>query len=138
MGADTDPEPRGGDDSGPTFEESGRSLVYLAAERTLLSWVRAAISFMVLGFAVDRFGLLLATTRGGPRPSPASAWVGIALILAGIVASVAAAVRYQRFAARYGRGDLSPGPGLPLAVAFTWLLGLLGAALAAYLWLSAR
>jgi putative membrane protein len=41
------------------MQESGERLVYLAAERTLLMWVRTAATLMVLGFVVERFGLFL-------------------------------------------------------------------------------
>ena len=40
-------------------DETGRQLVYFAAERTLMAWVRTALSLMALGFVIDRFGLVL-------------------------------------------------------------------------------
>ena len=40
-------------------QEAGPKLVYFAAERTLLGWVRTALGLMAFGFVVDRFGLLL-------------------------------------------------------------------------------
>jgi putative membrane protein len=45
------------DESSP--ETIGRRLVYFAAERTLMAWVRAALGMMALGFLIDRFGLVL-------------------------------------------------------------------------------
>ncbi len=57
---------------------------------------------MVLGFAVDRLGLLLAGhTPDRFRDVPWSSWVGLALVALGVVASIAAAVRYHRFASRH-------------------------------------
>ena len=43
----------------PDQETVGRRLVYFAAERTLMSWIRAALGLMALGFVIDRFGLVL-------------------------------------------------------------------------------
>jgi putative membrane protein len=149
MGLQDDPEPdrerRGGArrdleaGSDPDPRDPGRPLVYLAAERTLLTWIRAAIGFVVLGFAVDRFGLLLTSrTSEDPLSSPASSWVGIALIVTGVVASIVSVVRYRRFAIRYARGDIRPGPGLPLAIGLALVLAVVGSGLAFFVWLSIR
>ena len=46
--------------------ELARRLVYFAAERTLTSWVRTALSLMALGFVIDRFGLILDMLHAGP------------------------------------------------------------------------
>lgn len=121
----------------PSLQESGRQLVYLAAERTLLAWVRAAISLLVLGFAVDRFGLYLAE-RGSPAlyGTTWSSTVGLGLIASGVAISALSALRYQRFARRYHTGDLRPGPGIPFAVSLCWALAGVGAVLAVYLWLA--
>jgi len=125
----------GGTDAQPGLAQSGRQLVYLAAERTLLTWVRAAVALIVLGFAVDRFGLLL--SPGEPPPVHAfvwSSWLGLALVATGVVVSVVSAVRYRRFAVRYARGDLRLGSGIPLGVALCSLLALAGAVLVVCLW----
>ena len=45
--------------------------VVLAAERTLLAWVRTGLALMGFGFVVARFGLFLrelAEARGAPVP----------------------------------------------------------------------
>jgi putative membrane protein len=113
--------------------ESGRELVSLAAERTLLTWIRAAITLMVLGFAVDRFGLLLARGDGEAAHLAGSFWVGVALMMTGVLTSVVAALRYRR----YARGDAPPGSGLSLAIALALLVALAGSGLAVYLWIAA-
>ena len=44
--------------------------VYLAAERTLLAWVRTGLAMMGFGFVVARFGLFLheiASTRSSAK-----------------------------------------------------------------------
>jgi putative membrane protein len=132
-----DPDrPPAGEDA-PSLDESGRRLVYLAAERTLLTWARAAIALIVLGFAVDRFGLLLA--RGDPvglRGALWSSWLGLALIGIGVAASIVSALHYRHFLRRYREGDTTPGPGIPLALGLVLLLALAGVGMAVYLGLA--
>jgi uncharacterized membrane protein YidH (DUF202 family) len=43
-------------EAGPV--RTGQYLVYFAAERTLMAWIRAALAFVALGFVVNRFGLV--------------------------------------------------------------------------------
>jgi putative membrane protein len=131
----------------PTLPESdqsrdpGRQLVYLAAERTLLTWIRTAATMMVLGFAVDRFGLFLmirAAGDAGMVPSNTgrlSAWFGLASIAIGVLATTASAIRFAFFARRYALGDSRPGPGLMLSLALSGLVALGGMVLGAYLWI---
>ena len=40
---------------------------YLAAERTLLAWIRTGLALMGLGFVVARFGIFLEEFRNGDR-----------------------------------------------------------------------
>ena len=67
---------------------------YHNAERTLAVWVRTALSLMIVGLAIDRFGLLLYRAPGGPHSNPlahglliddASTGTCVALIVLGIV-----------------------------------------------------
>ena len=112
-------------------ETSGDRLVYFAAERTLLSWVRVGLGLMALGFVVDRFGLFL---RGmelrDPQnwpTDPFSSWMGILLVAVGVAANVSAAIRYMRFEIRYHRQmDTRPGHGLSLGISLTLLTSVLG------------
>lgn len=122
----------------PPALEWGRALVYLAAERTLLSWVRAALAVIVLGFAVDRFGLLLASKNStGIFGLAWSSRIGIGLVATGILTLAAAAMRYLVFARRYARREIRLEPGIPLAIGLCLLLVVAGSALATYLWLAA-
>ena len=89
-------------------QELSRRLVYLAAERTLSSWVRTALSLMALGFVIDRFGLILHMLPNPPDelsiyPRMLSTWGGSILIGMGVVMAFAAGVRYLRFAIGFHR-----------------------------------
>lgn len=72
---------------------------HLANQRTLLAWIRTALALMGLGFVVARFGLFLREgAAGGSQPpppgSPFSAPIGIALVVAGVLAVVASTIRF--------------------------------------------
>jgi putative membrane protein len=124
------------------MRQSGQRLVYLAAERTLLMWVRTAATLMVLGFVVERFGLFLSEIvhRQGAHPDEGhvSLWFGGALVWIGVVVSLGSALRFRRFARRYEEGDSDPRPGLSVAVVLGFLLAVSGAALGVYLLTLAR
>lgn len=75
---------------------------YMNAERTLSVWVRTALAVMVVGIAVDRFGLLLSEHQQA-RPDTASHWVGVALVAFGIVIAALTAGRFRLYAAAYRR-----------------------------------
>lgn len=116
--------------------ESARQLVYFAAERTLMAWIRAALAFMALGFVIDRFGLVVRMAQGtnAVQPSALSFAAGGGLVLVGALMAVVAAVRYAHFAWRYRQhGDTEPGYGLSVAIVFTVVVALAGAIIAGYL-----
>jgi putative membrane protein len=123
----------------PQPDMTGPRLVYLAAERTLLTWVRTALGLMAFGFVIDRFELVLrinasAGSLGQTHPEAYSLWMGTVLVIAGVVMIVVAAVRYLRFAAHYRReADTEPGPGLSQAVLFTAVIALLVSGIVVYL-----
>lgn len=117
---------------------AGQSLVYFAAERTLMAWIRTALAFMALGFVIDRFGLVIRSMTTHldtvSRSSTLSFFAGAALVVAGALMAVVAAVRYARFLWRYRQaGDIHPGYGLEPAIFFTVIATLAGALIAGYL-----
>jgi len=120
-----------------------RYLVYFAAERTLMSWVRTALGLMALGFVIDRFGLVVRTMAlqsGMPFLSSSFSFLaGAGLVAVGALMAVVAAVRYIHFAKRYHKsGDTEPGYGLMPAIAFTIVVSLAGGLIAGYLMTVAR
>jgi putative membrane protein len=119
-------------------ETSGDRLVYFAAERTLLSWIRAGLGLMALGFVVDRFSIFMGEVKPQGQESwqgdALSSWIGIALVLVGVAGNVTAAVRYLRFEIRYHRDtDTRPGRGLSLGIFFTLIISALGIIIVVFL-----
>ena len=80
------------DGSAPTPQKAGVS-DYLAAERTLLAWIRTGLAMMGFGFVVARFGLFLQQiqtmqTSSSEQPYGLSLWFGTALIVVGVIVNV--------------------------------------------------
>lgn len=126
------------DKNGTGANPVGQYLVYFAAERTLMAWIRAALGLMALGFVIDRFGLVVRTmtphAEGIIQTSTLSFLSGAGLVAVGALMAVVAAARYTRFAYRYRQtGDVKPGYGLEPAILFTVAVGLGGAVIAGYL-----
>ena len=121
----------------PAAESDPR--VFVAAERTLLAWLRTGITIMALGFVVSRFGLfvrLLATQSQQPVPagqSSLSAALGVAFVVAGALAIVVAAVQHRRFVATLPQADLPRAYSRLTALLLSLLVGVLGVVLAGYL-----
>jgi len=118
--------------------------VYFAAERTLLAWLRTGLTVMAFGFVIARFGLFLqivAIQAPGVlhlAQTGASAVLGIVLVAAGTLMIVAAAAQHRRFIATLPTVDRPQYyAGGALILYSSVLLALVGAALTAYLALSA-
>ncbi len=118
-----------------TALELSRKLVYLAAERTLTSWIRTALSLMALGFVIDRFGLILhqipaPSGHAQLYPRMLSTWGGAILIGMGVLMALAAGIRYMHFALSYHRNRSTRlGTSLHLGALFALFLALFGSAL---------
>jgi len=115
-----------------------RRLVYYAAERTLMAWIRTALGMMALGFVIDRFGLILRNTlpEAGRLcfPKNFSSWTGTGLVALGTLMALAAAVRYFRFSSAYNlSGSTNPRSGILIGVCFTLLLVVIGIVITIFL-----
>jgi uncharacterized protein (DUF302 family)/uncharacterized membrane protein YidH (DUF202 family) len=111
---------------------------YLAAERTLLAWIRTGLALMGFGFVVARFGLFLQQLQIVQQARPVqsyglSLWFGTALIVVGVIVNVFAGWRYGRLVRELDRGETTHSGGANQAVAVAFFLALVGAAMAIYL-----
>jgi uncharacterized membrane protein YidH (DUF202 family) len=108
---------------------------YMNAERTLSVWTRTALSLMVFGIAVDRFGLLLRhepwSHAGSPMlPNPLSTLGGAILVALGVFMVATCAIRYLAYARLYRKSHAWPAKHPPyLAFTFAVLVALFGIAL---------
>ncbi len=112
--------------------------IYFAAERTLLAWVRTGLAMMGFGFVVARFGLFLrelAAMPDAPRfhRSGISLWVGVALVILGVVVNIAAAIKHWHTVQRLERGEPLQFKPWSLGMIVAFLMGFIGLLMASYL-----
>ncbi|HXZ13807.1 MAG TPA: DUF302 domain-containing protein [Candidatus Sulfotelmatobacter sp.] len=111
---------------------------YLAAERTLLAWIRTGLALMGFGFVVARFALffqqiqLLGAARSASS-SGLSLWFGTALIAAGVAVNLFAGWHHLRLIRAMERGLEMVPHSTSLALATAFFLAAVGAAMAVYL-----
>lgn len=108
----------------------------LAAERTLLSWIRTGVALMGFGFVVARFGIFLrglAAVNAWPVETRVSASaIGVTLVAAGLVVNLWASLRHRRIVRRMMRGEpFDASPRGPVSVGIATVIG--GAVLIALL-----
>lgn len=116
----------------------GHRLVYFAAERTLMAWVRASLGLMAVGFVIDRFGLVVREIAPqlhiSAHTNAASFWAGSLLVVMGALMAVVATARYWHFGYYYRRGESTvPGHGILFGVIFAAIIAIFGFAIAVFL-----
>jgi inner membrane protein YidH len=118
--------------SKPYIVVAACEMVYYAAERTLMTVVFTVLGIMALGFVLDRYGLamsLISHPSGMPghHRMTYSLWTGSALVLAGSLVAIVAAIRYIALERRFQRECCgSTGHGLTLGVIFCLFVALIG------------
>ena len=84
--------------------------VFFAAERTLLAWQRSSISFIALGFVIERFGIFIKFLKiANNIPDNTihlSAFIGIFFIVLGSIISLLSVLQYQNFLRTLPLSDL--------------------------------
>ncbi len=82
---------------------------YMNTERTLAVWTRTALSLMIFGIAVDRFGLLIqhppwhVAHPGAVFPEPLSTLGGIVLVALAVLILLATGFRFLAYGRRWYR-----------------------------------
>jgi uncharacterized protein (DUF302 family)/uncharacterized membrane protein YidH (DUF202 family) len=118
--------------------QSAASSDYLAAERTLLAWIRTGLALMGFGFVVARFGLFLqqlqmAQYAPSVQPYGQSLWFGTALITAGVAVNLFSGWHHLRLIRTLDLGQATRAHPTTLAVATSLFLALVGIGMAIYL-----
>ncbi len=111
---------------------------YLAAERTLLAWIRTGLALMGFGFVVARFGLFLeqlqfAQHAPSVKSYGLSLWFGTALIGAGVAVNLVSGWHHVRLVRGMDRGQRVRSHSTSLVVAASLFLALVGLGMAIYL-----
>lgn len=112
--------------------EMSETRSYLNAERTLSVWVRTALSLMIFGIAIDRFGILLHQLPGSQVPTALrsdpplldllSTGSGVALVALGVVMVATTGLRFLTYARTWRRRHELPAHHGPYLAAFFALM----------------
>ena len=111
---------------------------YLAAERTLLAWIRTGLALMGFGFVVARFGLFIQQLQFVQKipqvhSSGLSLWFGTILIASGVLVNIVSGWRHVRLVRQLDRGEGFRSRSSLQAVAIALFLALVGLGMTIYL-----
>ncbi len=125
-------------DASPGTGPSAALSDYLAAERTLLAWIRTGLALMGFGFVVARFGLFLQQLQIAQHAPTVqsyglSLWFGTALIAAGVAVNVFSGWHHVRLIRTLDLGRVTGPHTSNLALATCLFLALVGLGMAIYL-----
>lgn len=109
--------------------------VQLAAERTLLAWIRTGLALMAFGFVVARFALILQTlgVQTNSVFSLSATLIGIVMVLLGAVANAGASLHYRKYFRNLIRSGKAPFTAWTLAIWVAIATALIGFLLVVYL-----
>ena len=102
----------------------------LAAERTLLAWLRTGLSLITFGFVIARLGSWLAAQEPSGAAMVGARWIGPLFGALGSLANLLALVRYLAFRRAILSNAASPTSRLAL-MSFAGSVAVLGAILSA-------
>ena len=113
----------------------------MAAERTMLAWIRTGLALMGFGFVVSKFGLFLRRIEALQNPTLAvpaggttsSVWIGVCLVLVGVAINVLSALRHRRLMASLRSGQPAQAPHSDLAFFIALTMAAIGTGIAVYL-----
>ena len=89
---------------------------HLANERTLLAWIRTALTVIALGFLVDRLAL-------ESQPSGLASLAGVGLVILGGIVAVAGGYSYTAARREMSTGTYRPQVGLHMAIVGAVVIG---------------
>jgi putative membrane protein len=112
-------------DTGPELDPR----VLLAADRTLLAWIRTALGLIAFGFLLSRLATVGEGIPGTTIDPATSALVGTLMLACGLTLNLAAAGWYLRFVRQYRRGEWLPSSHVWLPTALAIVVSALAAAL---------
>lgn len=112
--------------------------VFLAAERTLLAWIRTSIAMMGLGFLVAKFGLFvreMLVVRGQEASEAPrfSLWIGAVMVTLGILMVLSASYEHLRFLKRLDMADFVGSFRGVMSITIAVILAIVGVAMVLYL-----
>jgi putative membrane protein len=112
--------------------------VRLAAERTMLAWIRTGVTLMAFGFVVARSSVLFRPVHLPPGAesnddATLAIWLGSAMLLLGVATNALAAWEHIKFVGRLKRGEADLVKSVTLAPVLAVLLGVAGLAMVAHL-----